>query len=204
MACHQNSTTEGECSWMHNDNQSLEIDYDIWLVNGSPFTKKFNPFEHQFSFEHHDVFEIYLTFFLLYIFLVPLQLYAFSKEKHMLPLILTISISMEFIGVFFNFIHVFKFAFDGRGVEILKLTGNFIDQLSQCMFMLLLLLIVKGWTITRRDLVSRSKLMLYLVWITYTVANMALFIWNIVSMNAASSITCLQFIIPIAHQNDTP
>ena len=181
VACHQNSTTQGMCTWTHNDNQSIEVDYDIWLVNGNPFTKHFNPFEHQFSFEHHDVFEIYLTFFMLYTFLVPLQIYAFTKEKHMLPLILTISVCMEYVGVFFNFVHVFKFAFDGTGVEVLKVTGNFIDQGSQCLFMLLLLLIVKGWTITQRDLMSRSKCMLFVVWISYTIANMALFIWNMVS-----------------------
>ena len=114
-------------------------------------------------------------------FLCPLQMYALTREKQLLPFILTISISMEFIGVFFNFLHVFKFAFDGQGVELLKLTGNCFDQLSQCMFMLLLLLIVKGWTITNRDLISRSKCMVFTVWITYTIANMALFIWNLVS-----------------------
>ena len=181
VSCYQNSTTESECQWVHNQDQSVEIDYDIWLVNGNPFTKHVNPFEHQFSFEHHDVFEIFLTFFILYTFLVPIQIYAFTRKKHMLPLILTISICLEYVGVFFNFIHVFKFAFDGIGVVGLKITGNLIDQSSQSLFMLLLLLIVKGWSLSKRDLMTRSKYMLMAVWVSYSVANLGLFIWNLVS-----------------------
>ena len=46
------------------------------------------------------------------------------------------------------------------------------------MFMLLLLLIVKGWTITRARLSLLSKLVLLTVWLAYTAANVALFIWN--------------------------
>ncbi len=88
---------------------------------------------------------------------------------------------MEYVGVVFNFIHIFKFAFDGVGVDMLKVVGNFIDQMAECLFMLLLLLIVKGWTITRTDLSLRDKIVLFSIWGTYTVANLCLFIWNLVS-----------------------
>ncbi|ELT95258.1 hypothetical protein CAPTEDRAFT_213971 [Capitella teleta] len=97
----------------------------------------------------------------------------------MLPLLLTICLCMEFVGVIFNFIHVFKFAFDGSGVELLKVTGNFIDNVAQCLFMLLLLLIVKGWTITRMSLTMKAKIILFTIWGTYTVSIMALFVWNL-------------------------
>jgi hypothetical protein len=159
----------------------MTIDYDIWMVNGHPFFKHINPFEHQFSFELFDTFELHLAFFVCYAFVVPIQLYALSKQKHMLPLLLTICLCMEFVGVVFNFIHVFKFAFDGSGVELLKVTGNFIDNVAQCLFMLLLLLIVKGWTITRMTLTVKAKVTLFTLWGTYTVSIMALFIWNLVS-----------------------
>ena len=182
VACLHNSSgsNESTCFWMH-DTDEIKLDYDVWLVNGDPFTKHVNPFEHQFSFEMHDVFEIYLAFFIVYCFVVPIQLYALTKQKHMLPLILTTCMCMEYIGIIFNFVHIFKFAFDGEGIDLLKVVGNFIDNVAQCLFMLLLLLIVKGWTITRMDLPWRSRVILFTVWATYTVANMALFIWNLVS-----------------------
>ena len=128
VSCYRNTSNVEKCWWAHNGNQDIQIDYDLWLVNGNPFTKHFNPFEHQFSFEYHDVFEIYLAFFGVYTVLVPIQMYALSRQKHVLPLILTITMCMEYMGIIFNFIHVFKFAFDGTGVNLLKVVGNFVDQ----------------------------------------------------------------------------
>ena len=130
----------------------------------------------------HDVFEIHLVFLIVYTVLVPIQLYALSQQKHLLPLILTTCMAMEYVGVIFNFIHVLKFAFDGVGVDMLRVSGNFIDMFAQCLVMLVLLLVVKGWTITRMNLTLRARIFLFTVWGTYTAANLALFIWNLVSL----------------------
>ena len=165
------------CEWVHNEEDHL-LDFDIWIVNGNPNMKHINPFEHQFSFELHDVVEIYLTFFALYCILVPVQSYALFQQRHPLPLLLTISMGMEAIGIVFNFVHVFKFAFDGEGVEILKNIGNFIDTLAQCLFMMILLLIAKGWTITCKAL--RGKVLLFAIWGAYTIVYLFLFVWNLV------------------------
>ena len=48
----------------------------------------------------------------------------------------------------------------------------------QCLFMLLLLLIAKGWTITSHRLDAFSKLLLFTVWSAYSAASVALFLWN--------------------------
>lgn len=181
-SCFRYGNTSGpeSCTWSHNPDESIILDYDIWLVNGHPQMKHINPFEHQFSFDHHDILEMYLIFFAAYLFLVPIQIYALTRQKHMLPFLLTLCMAMEYVGVIFNLIHVFKFAFDGEGVDLLKVVGNFIDNVAQCIFMLLLLLIVKGWTITRMEIGTRSRIILFTLWGTYTIGNMALFIWNLV------------------------
>ena len=49
---------------------------------------------------------------------------------------------------------------------------------SQCLFMLLLLLIAKGWTITCQRLDAFSRLFLFTVWSAYSAASVALFLWN--------------------------
>ena len=47
----------------------MRMRYDIWMVNGLPRLRDYYRFEHQFSFEYHDIFEIYLTFGVLYFLL---------------------------------------------------------------------------------------------------------------------------------------
>ena len=76
------------------------------------------------------MFEIYLAFFIVYTILVPIQIYALSRQKHVLPLILTVTMSMEYTGIVFNFVHVFKFAFDGAGIPMLHVVGDFVDQVN--------------------------------------------------------------------------
>jgi hypothetical protein len=47
VACYRDPLT---CQWKHTGNHTV-IDYDIWLVNGNPYTKNQNPLEYQFSFD---------------------------------------------------------------------------------------------------------------------------------------------------------
>lgn len=93
VACHR--PRGQQCHWSYNSSIDLEVDYDIWFVNGNPENKHQNPFEHQFSFEMHDVLEIYLAFFLLNLFLLGVQLVVFRKTKHMLLRLITIVIALE-------------------------------------------------------------------------------------------------------------
>ena len=158
----------------------MELQYDIWLVNGDPDSKHLNPFEHQFSFEMHDVFEIYLIFSLLYALILGVWIYAFKQQLHPITKILTVCISAEFTGVAFNLIHVFIFAFNGIGAGWLKVIGNLLGMFSECLFVLLLLLIAKGWTITSMKLTS--KYTFFGVWGVYALLNLIFFIWNLVSI----------------------
>ena len=180
VACYHDTTNSSDCKWSYEqaEYKQLVIDFDIWFVNGDPRQKHINPFEHQFSFELHDIFELYLSFFIFYTFLIPVQCYALSTQKHALPLLLTVCMCLEYVGVIFNFIHVTKFAVDGIGISALRVVGNFIDMIAQCFFMLLLLLVVKGWSITRRNLTCSTWTVLLTVWAGYAAANVALFVWN--------------------------
>ena len=159
----------------------MQIDYDIWLVNGDPQRKNFNPFEHQFSFEMHDIVEIYLTFFILYSFLVPIQMYAFRKQDHVIPKLLTTSIMLEYMGILCSCIHYIKFAFDGRGVEALRVFGNLMNTLAPTLFMALIVLIAKGWTITVKELGAVYRKVIMVFWTVFIVGQVALFVWKMVS-----------------------
>jgi len=63
-------------------------------------------------------------------------------------------------------------------VDSFQITLGNLVVVVQCLFMLLLLLIAKGWTITSHSLDAFSKLLLFTVWSAYSAASVALFLWN--------------------------
>lgn len=90
-SCNRDTQSKGpgKCEW--NDvgdatrNNSLvtnpvyTIAYDIWVVNGNPDYKTQNHFEHQYTYELHDIFEIYLTSL---IFLIMVSEIRFSLSHN--------------------------------------------------------------------------------------------------------------------------
>jgi glycosyltransferase involved in cell wall biosynthesis len=70
-SCNRNLNT---CTWNDVANHSRSngkvsrpsyaIAYDIWIVNGNPELKGLNQFEHHYTYELHDIFELYLISFL--------------------------------------------------------------------------------------------------------------------------------------------
>lgn len=184
VACYRN-TTKNNCSWVRST-ENIDIDYDIWLVNGDPGSKHQNPFEHQFSFEDHDLVESYAVFFVLYIILIPIWLYAYIKQKHTITKILTASMCFEFIGIVFNLLHWIIFSFNGIGFYVISVIGNAVDVVSECMFMLTLLLIAKGWTITQMEITGKP--IVFSIWGCYTLLNCVLFIWNLLEVDVISNI----------------
>lgn len=177
VACHRETE---HCKWVTNKSVNAEINYDIWLVNGDPASKHLNPFEHQFSFEMHDVFEIYALFSVLYLITLPVWIYAYKQQVHPITKLLTICISTEFAGVVLNFLHVLIFCINGVGAEWLKVIGNLLGSFAECLFMLLLLLIAKGWTILSMKLLGKRTLVFF--WGIYTALNALFFIVNLVSV----------------------
>lgn len=75
--------------------------------------------------------ELYLLFFLCYIILVPLQLYAVRLQKHPVTRLFTASLLLEFVAICLILIHVLKFALDGVGYEQLEVAGDIFDILSR-------------------------------------------------------------------------
>lgn len=127
VACYRNETT---CQWEHL-NESLELDYDIWLVNGNPNTSGLNSLTYQFSCDRQNTVELYFLFFICYIILVPLQLYAVRLQKHPVTRLFTASLLLEFVAICLILIHVLKFALDGVGYTQLEVAGDIFDILSR-------------------------------------------------------------------------
>ena len=74
---------------------------------------------------------LYLVFLLCYLILVPLQLYAVSRQHHPVTRLFTASLLLEFVGLMFNVIDVIKYSMDGVGVPDLAVAGDILDILSR-------------------------------------------------------------------------
>ncbi|XP_048480522.1 transmembrane protein 145 [Plutella xylostella] len=182
VACYLDEET---CSWHHYKgdisnkslmNQEQSIQYDFWLVNGSPNISFYNALSYQFSFDHQSTLEIYLVFWQCYIILLPLQIYAARTQQHPVTRLFTSSLVLEFLALCFNVIHTIKFAIDGVGFEGLAVAGDILDIMSRTLFMLLLLLLAKGWAVTRLELTWKP--LVFGVWLAYGVVHTLLYVWN--------------------------
>lgn len=175
VACYRDSSSN--CTWKPLE-EDVELNYDIWLVNGNPRSKNQNPLEYQFSFDNQDTVEIYLVFLACYAFLTPLQVYAVMRQRHPVPKLFTIGLLFALGGVFLNVLHCLKFAFDGVGVESASISGGVLDICSQTVLMLLLLLLAKGWAITHKELTWRP--VLFSIWAVYGLVHVLLYVWDLV------------------------
>ena len=140
---------------------SFTVSYDIWIVNGNPASKSNNRFEHHFSFELHDIFEIYLCSFLIYLFVFPFICYRLYLHFHYMYLQLFVYVSIELSSRFFALTHNLIFAYNGRGIFAFQLFADLLEATASSILILILISVAKGWTIRSKHLLlSRQSVIL--------------------------------------------
>lgn len=188
VACYLDKIT---CQWHHYDPKKLSnqvpseqqttIDFDIHLVNGNPNESAFHPLVYQFSFDKQNLLEMYLIFLLVYIVLVPIQIYAVRLQKHPVTKLFTISLVAEFVSLIFETVHFGYYAVNGIGDTDFEMAGDILDIFSRTTFMLILLLLAKGWAVTRQQISRSGWIILMTIWIPYCAFHVLLYIWDRVS-----------------------
>ncbi len=153
---------------------SYTIAYDIWLVNGHPNSKGRNQFEHQFSYELQDSFEIYLFSFLLYLIILPFISYRLYYNFHYLYVQLVIHLAVELGARFFSILHTLVYSYNGRGVRFFYFLGELCEMIGVCILILIFISIAKGWTIRTRRLKINRRLtvMSFVMLITFVTSHM--------------------------------
>lgn len=189
VSCFRNLTT---CEWEATpSDRSTLIDYKIQFVNGDPAKEQatfFSPLVFQFSYDQQNILEQCLIFFVIYIFLVPIQIHGSRAQSHPVTKLFTMSIILEFISICFILIHLLRFASNGQGNEGLKMTGDVFDILSRTSFMLILLLLAKGWAVTRLEISSLSWFALIVIWMSYLTLNFVLYVWNMTEIDVIADV----------------
>lgn len=139
VACYRNSTT---CTWHYfdakkfrsnyvNSSADFEIDYDLHLVNGKPGQSSVNPFTFHFSFDQQYILEMNLIFLIVYLCLVPMQIYAVRIQKHPVTKLFTISLILEFISLLFIISYYINYTISGVGNESIRTAGEVLDIFSR-------------------------------------------------------------------------
>ena len=191
------------CVWERIDDD-FRLNYDIWIVNGNPeATSRDNRFEYHFSFDNHDLVEIYFICVLLYLLiplpLVVIKLRSLAYAKHPILISYVLFQIFFFVGNTSNLIHYFIFAYNGIGIYLLVHIGNIITIIGESILILLLLFIAKGKTLTCTDRFIRSFLgwlmntpvlrqgqKTVILFVLYTVACCSCYILSVITTNRVS------------------
>lgn len=179
---HTNSS-QSKCTWTASANTKSVISYSIWLVNGHPnsATNKLIDLDYQFSVEQTNLF-VYIILNFSYLILLFVQLYALSKQKNRsLNYLFTISLALHCLAYFFICCHKIVFAHNGKGFETLNTVADIIKIMSTALFILFVLMIAKGWPISKLEMFSKT--MLLTIWAAYTLIKILLYIWVKDSLN---------------------
>lgn len=132
VACYRDRTT---CQWhspaISSNDTGHDVHYDIHVVNGHPNASGGHPLSYEFSFDQQNILEMYLIFLLVYIILLPMQIYAVRIQKHPVTRLFTISLLSEFVSLTFITTHLIKFAINGVGMPNLQTSGDILDIFSR-------------------------------------------------------------------------
>lgn len=89
-----------------------------------------------------------------------------------------VSMLFELVGLFFLCVHYGVYSEDGVGVEPLKTLGRAAEAVSTLIFLLLLILLGKGFTVTRARLKPSTAAKIGIFMTFYTVIYACLFCWE--------------------------
>lgn len=138
VACYRDRNT---CQWHAYNTPSnpsayvndtvYKLQYDIHVVNGHPNNSAAHHLTHEFSFDQQNLLEMYLIFLLVYIILMPMQIYAVSLQKHPVTKLFTISLLSEFISLVLITVHLLEFSINGIGLPNLQTSGDILDIFSR-------------------------------------------------------------------------
>ncbi|XP_018496678.1 integral membrane protein GPR180 [Galendromus occidentalis] len=163
------------CTWHNSNEDAFTIDYDIHLVNGHPHES--TAFDDEFSFEEQGSLQRTCIFFFLYLILLGMQchLHFRDDQRHPLTRILFTAILLQFVSHLATLIQSILFASNGQGLPGLKAFGEVAYIFAQSFFIVLILVISRGYAITRSEIAG--KRVLVFLWITYLIAHLVLYVW---------------------------
>ncbi|CAH0549265.1 unnamed protein product [Brassicogethes aeneus] len=162
-----------------NATKGIHVKYKILMTNGPP-----GDYWHEhFSADEFYILPVLMAFSIAYSFLL-LGIIMCSLELkqrqllHSTYKIYCLSVMLQFFGILFQSIVYLKYAVSGFTSTRMKRFGSMLMGSSETTFLLLLLLLAKGYTITRGRLPISASIKLTIFMCLYTVTYISIYIYE--------------------------
>ncbi|KAN0029398.1 hypothetical protein ACTA71_007525 [Dictyostelium dimigraforme] len=161
-----------------------EVDFTLTLLNGGGL------FSRQFSYDEQGLEALYLVYFFVFLLLTAYTAYTGfklfkSNAFHPMIKILSIVVVLEFLSVFVLLCNYGSYSHNGTGGKGAQGFGELLDFAAQLLFILLLILIAKGWAISRVT-IDDKRIVLGVMGVL-TVLYFIMFVWIKAGENPAAT-----------------
>ncbi|XP_073978128.1 transmembrane protein 145-like isoform X2 [Rhodnius prolixus] len=162
-----------------NSTKGLNIRYRFLMTNGPP-----GDYWHEhFSADEFYILPVLMAYCIVYILLVLAVIMCSMELKarqllHSTYKLFAISVYLQEAGIFIQSLAYVRYAVDGVGIPRIRNLGRFCESASEVVYLVLLLLLAKGYTITRGRLRLASSVKLTIFMCIYVITYITLFIYE--------------------------
>ncbi|XP_072122378.1 transmembrane protein 145 isoform X4 [Mobula birostris] len=155
----------------------LQLHYEMKLTNGHSFWTQ------EFSADEAGILETDITFLGIFLLLFCISCYSAHLLKARLLLHVTykmflVATGVEVLSLLFFCIYWGHYATDGVGNHSIKILAKLLNSVSFLVFLLLLMVLAKGFTVTRGQISCTGSVKLAVYMTLYTVTHAVLFVYE--------------------------
>uniref|UniRef100_A0A8C3H7E5 Transmembrane protein 145 n=1 Tax=Chrysemys picta bellii TaxID=8478 RepID=A0A8C3H7E5_CHRPI len=164
----------------------LQLEYEMILTNGKSFWTR------HFSADEFGILETDITFLLIFLLILLISCYFGYLLKgrqllHTTYKMFMTAAGVEVVSLLFFCIYWGQYACDGVGNGSLKILAKLLFSISFLVFLLMLILLGKGFTVTRGRISHTGSIKLSVYMTLYTITHVVLFIYEAEIMTRPSA-----------------
>lgn len=128
------------------DRQKLRVEMKFLNSDGS-----------EFSAEEHGLQYVYPVILLVFLIALSGNMFRLIKKFQKTDdlesnlLVLNIAIGCQFLGILFEVLHIWVYAYNGKGIAVFDVFYQALEVLSSVIVTILLIIIASGWTLKYKD-----------------------------------------------------
>jgi hypothetical protein len=136
----------------------------------------------ELGFDIMNINTFYLLMFFIFLGFYSTHMYGVRKLSvkleylHPMVRLFAVDLTFQFLSIIFYMLHWCTYSSNGVGFNGLRQAGEVMDGITRCLFMLILTLIAKGWTISGDELSGKKFIVAALV--SFFLIHCAILLWK--------------------------